>query len=70
MAFNRQQSRIINKIPEHKIKQLDDIGDELDDFIDQLQDLKGINLDVGDMLEKAEMLKKQRVGILELRRRG
>lgn len=70
MAFNRQQRRIIDQIPEHKIKQLNDVGEELEDFIDQLRDLKGIDLDVDEMLGKAETLRKQRAGILNLRRRG
>ncbi len=70
MPYNRDQRRLIDKIPEHKMKQLEDVGEELTDFIDQLRDMKGIDLDVEDILSRAEKLKKQRRGILDLRKKS
>lgn len=63
---NRSQRRIISKLPAHKIQKLESIGQELDDFIDELSELKSVNLDVDAILEKARNLQKTRRGIIKI----
>lgn len=61
-----QRKRIIDKIPAHKLKEIEDLGDEMDALELELREFEGAGIDVTKAMEQLKLRKKQRQGILKL----